>query len=483
MTPETQLISRIVRSASLAEVLEWGITEQDFTTEWCRPAFSILYAFYTHPGSRGAVMGPAAMRAKGFNKFIECDEPGMTTAALCMMTRQERIRREANLSTTRFLSELELDTDVALAKHQNDIRQLVELGTSCQRDVRFCDSMVRVRDQFLDAEQGKANNPISYPWPILNQETLGISCDDFIVFYGRPKSMKSWVLAYLIAHFYHQEIEGVPLRILVYTKEMGPDNIFKRISACMAGVPYQGVRRGSLDPEERLAFMDVFEQSQLPTNNDRLIAIKGSYSAASDGTGTDTVAWFRSKCERYRPNIACIDGAYLMNTAKAYQKDNLRVQSISRDLRAIPLELHIPVIVTFQATRSAAKHNGAELDEIAFTDAISQDVTAAFRVINEKALHNVRGSELNTILLGVAGSREWTLDGLRIVGEPAYDFSQVEAVSTAEMLNAKEADASDGPIKRTPVTKETKVKREMLGAAEKKAVRKQLERNQGARST
>lgn len=461
-------------------MLEWGITERDFLEGWCLTAFNILYDFYRHPGSRGAVMGAAAMHEKGIVQFQACDDLGMTTASLCMMVRQERIKKQAHLSTKQLLDELEIDPDVALAKHQNSIRQLIELGTGCQSDVRFSDSMVRVRDQFLQAESGQVVNPIAYPWPILNQETLGIAKDDFIVLYGRPKSMKSWVLAYMIAHFYQQRIGGEPLRVLVYTKEMGPDNIFKRIAACLAGVPYQGVRRGDLETDERVAFMDVFTQSQLPENCGRLVAVKGSYDTSSDGTGTDTVAWFRSKCEKYRPNIACIDGAYLMNTPKAYQKDNLRVQSISRELRAIPLELGIPVIVTFQATRSASKHNGAELDEIAFSDAISQDVTAAFRVINEKALRNVRGQELNTILLGVAGSREWTLDGLRIVGEPASDFSQVEAVSVADMLSAKEADASDAATKRTPVIKETHVKKAALDAASAKVIRKQLERNNEA---
>ena len=261
MSAETQLISRIVREGNLAEVLEWGITERDFLEGWCLTAFNILYDFYRHPGSRGAVMGAAAMHEKEIVQFQACDDLGMTTASLCMMVRQERIKKQAHLSTKQLLDELEIDPDVALAKHQNSIRQLIELGTGCQSDVRFSDSMVRVRDQFLQAESGQVVNPIAYPWPILNQETLGIAKDDFIVLYGRPKSMKSWVLAYMIAHFYQQRIGGEPLRVLVYTKEMGPDNIFKRIAACLAGVPYQGVRRGDLETDERVAFMDVFTQS------------------------------------------------------------------------------------------------------------------------------------------------------------------------------------------------------------------------------
>jgi len=442
MNIEQQLISRIVRTGNIAEVVEWGITYDDFKSEHTKGAFAHLYQFYTHPASRGAVMGVESFRVY-MPTFVPCDDPSMTTAALCSMVRKNRLAIEATNAAGRLMEGVQIDPEQAIAEHQRAMQTLIELGAQGNRDIRFSDAMPRLWSQYQQAEQGFATNPIVYPWDALNQETLGIANDDFIVFYGRPKSMKSWVLAYLISHLYEQTVYGKKLRILVYTKEMGPDNIFKRIAACMANVPYQALRGGRLTHEEREAFKFVHDQSQQTGNEDRMICLRGSTAASSDGVGTDTVAWFRSKCEKYRPHVACIDGAYLMNTPKAYQKDNMRVQAISRELRMIPLDLGIPLIITFQATRSASKHNAAELDEIAFTDAIGQDATAAFRVINEKTKRNVNGRDVNTLLLGVAGSREWTMDGMRIVGEPATDFSFVETVTLNDMLKAREADAED----------------------------------------
>jgi replicative DNA helicase len=455
MNVEMQLISRIIRTGNISEVLEWGITTDDFKTDFGKGAFAHLYNFYTHPGSRGAVMGVQSFKTH-MPSFTECDDPGMTTAALCMMVRRNRLILEARESAEAMMQEVETnDPDAVIAKHMRQMQTLVELGAQGNRDVRFSEAMPRLLSQYEAAKNGRAMYPIVYPWPALNEETLGIAPDDYIVFYGRPKSMKSWVLAYLIAHLYDQTLAGEKLRILVYTKEMGPDNIFKRISACIAGVDYRELRTGRLSAQDEAAFRDVYEQSQKRDNRDRLICLRGSLSGSPDGTGSDTVAWFRSKVEKYRPNIACIDGAYLLNTPKSYSKDNMRVQAISRELRMVALDMNIPIVITFQATRSAAKHNAAELDEIAFSDAIGQDATAAFRVINEKTKRMVDGREVNTLLLGVAGSREWSLDGIRIVGEPARDFSFVELVSTAEMIKAKQSDSEDRLAKpsRSPSNK------------------------------
>ena len=479
MNAEMQLISRVIRTGNIGEVLEWGITSDDFKTDFGKGAFAHLYSFYTHPGSRGAVMGVQSFRER-MPSFVECDDPGMTTPALCMMVRRTRLMIEARESAEAMMHEVELDEpDVAIAKHLRQMQTLIELGAQGNRDVRFSEAMPRLWSQYEAAKGGHACHPIVYPWPALNNETLGIAPDDYIVFYGRPKSMKSWVLAYLIAHLYDQTLAGEKLRILVYTKEMGPDNIFKRISACIAGIDYQELRSGNLSAADEAAFRDVYAQSQRKDNCDRLICLRGAVGSSADGTGSDTVAWFRSKVEKYKPNIACIDGAYLLNTPKSYQKDNMRVQAISRELRMVSLDMGIPIIITFQATRAAAKHNGAELDEIAFSDAIGQDATAAFRVINEKTKRMVNGREVNTLLLGVAGSREWMLDGIRIVGEPARDFSYVESVTTAEMLKAKESDADDkdGKSKRTPVNtsgNETSVRAQAVSAAHKSVIKQQI---------
>ena len=119
--------------------------------------------------------------------------------------------------------------------------------------------------------------------------------------------------------------------------------------------------------------------------------------------------------------------------------------NISRDIRQMILEMKKPVISTIQANRKAAGHQRAELDEIAFSDAIGQDATLAARVINDK--------NSDTISIVIGGSREFDLGGFKINGVPAVDFSFHSLLTAKEIEKAKEQDTTDdafaAPEKKT----------------------------------
>jgi len=99
------------------------------------------------------------------------------------------------------------------------------------------------------------------------------------------------------------------------------------------------------------------------------------------------------------------------------------------------LDTKVPVIATMQANRKAAGHENANLDEIAFSDAISQDCTMAIRVINEKASP--------TIALVFGGAREINFEGLRIHGIPATNFDFHSTLTRKEIEKAKREDSDD----------------------------------------
>jgi len=159
-----------------------------------------------------------------------------------------------------------------------------------------------------------------------------------------------------------------------------------------------------------------------------------------DAQGHDGVTWLQGKIEQYKPDVCFVDGLYLMNDDRGNKKqaDNQRVMNISRDTRQMVLDTRVPVVATMQANRKAAQNNAAELDEIAYSDAVGQDITQGFRVINEK--HSP------TIGLVAGGSREYRLHGLRINGVPCTDFTFHSVMTEKEIERATRDDAkSDEP--------------------------------------
>jgi len=469
--PEQQLISHVIRKGDLEKAIEWGIEEEDFGTDEGRAMFMHMVSAKRDPRYAGAQFGENVMRLI-YPNFVMVDDASMTIEGYCQMVRKERLTREARSIQRELVTTIDAGSDPldAAMNAQRRLKTLVGLGYGMQADVAFAKSLTRLIARHDTQSDGADLSACKFPWQPFNDITLGIQPDDYIVFYGRPKSMKSWVLAYIIADIYDQG--KVPL---IYTKEMTADNIFMRIASCMAKLPYQELRTGKLTREERIRLAYVKEIADGLMGNKRdMICL----NAKDVPNGGDTVEWLHSKVSKYGPDMVAIDGLYLMSDGRGAknQKDNFRVQNISRAVRQMVLDTSKPVLATMQATRSASSHKNANLDEIAFSDAISQDVTAAIRVINEQ--------ENNTITLAMGGSREYSFSGCRIWGMPATNFSWVEELSDKDINKVKqrdeaqdEADTGIKAAKREPVNGEEEKRAQAKRSREDKKVTEARIRN------
>lgn len=439
---EHQLISRIIRIGCLNEVLAWGINQSDFRISETRALFNHLLSYSQ---ANRSVVGPNAAQQL-YPTFQLCDDPYMQTDALCREVRYNRIQLDATQGITDIQVLLQANPAEAVARLQALSRDLTNLSGSNNTDVQLGDAMQRIYHEYHQKKAGFDFSLCRWPWENPDKEvrparekgepardiqeaTGGLQPSDYIVFYGRPKSMKSWVLAFLIAWIFDKD-----KRAVIYTKEMGADDIYKRIISCIAEVDITGLRMGNLTVEEewRLFYaMKVIDMAKLGGN---LVTLSGQ-----DCTdGSDTVPWLTAKLEKYKPHFCFIDGMYLMSDVRRAKKDHERVMNISRDLRQMTLQTKVGLAVTLQANRKAAGHSQGNLDEIAFSDAIGQDATHIFRVINEK--------NTPTVAVVTAGGREFDLNGWRIYAKPSNgDFRFHSILTDKDIEKAKEGDmSSDG---------------------------------------
>jgi len=429
-TKEMQLISRIIRTGDLNSIIEWGITPEDFLTNEGRAMFNHILGYYSRPGTSGSVIGEQIARQL-YPTFIFCDDMGMTVPALCEEVRKDRLAADINVSSSQVLELTAHDPLAAANMMQAAASSILSVGLKRDTDVAFTTAANSIMRRYEMKKAGIDLSVCSWPFSPLQYATGGIEMEDYVVLYGRPKSMKSWVLAVLIAWAFEKG-----MRALIYTKEMTAENIFMRVMAVLSCIRYQEFRMGQLDPYEEYALYSTQRMIEILQHTQQFICLSGKDAPE----GGDTVPWLRSKVKQYKPNIAFIDGLYLMSDAKRAKKDNVRVMNISRACRDLTLHDHIPLIATLQATRAAAQHGRAELDEIAYSDALSQDCTLAMRVINDK--------EDPTISLVVGGSREFKLDGFRIYGIPATNFSDHSVLTMSDILKAQDNDKGDEPKKK-----------------------------------
>jgi hypothetical protein len=426
---EMQLISRVIHTGELNTVIDWGITAEDFLTNEGRAMFNHLVGYYTSMGSSGSVIGPQAM-AHFYPNFLRCDDYTMTLSALCYEVRKQRLAIECQHRLGQVQQLLNHDPIEALNMLNLATTELNSVGLGKNNDRSLGPAFNAIHSQYQLRKSGVDMSWGRWPWLPLQEATRGLQQDDYICFYGRPKSMKSWVLSYFVAWLFNSG-----RRVLIYTKEMTQDNIFMRVIACIAEIAYQDFRAGSLTPEEEFAFTAVGRYINAMRASEQIIVLSGRDAPK----GGDTVPWLRAKIEKYRPEMFAIDGLYLMSDVYKARKDHERVRNISRDIRQMIFDTGVPGLVTLQANRAAAKNEDANLDEVAFSDSISQDCTTIIRVINEK--------EEPTIQLVVGGSREWALNGIRINAIPAQDFTFRSLLTSKEIQKAKEKDgeAEDNP--------------------------------------
>lgn len=424
---EMQLISRIVRTGQLSHVIDWGINHLDFRTAEARAVWQYIAGYYSTPETRGSILGPNVFRSV-FPMFELVDDQLMTIDALCHEVRKARITAEAKDACIKLTDEIDIDPGLAINVLHGHMQRLLALGVSKDHDVTFTNAMNRITQRYEHIKKNQfAFSKLAWPWDIMNDLTGGIQDEDYIVLFGRPKSMKTWVLNAMLASAFAQEKKAI-----IYTKEMTPDQIFLRIAACIGKFPYQELRTGKLSPEDEYALAQLAAMVAENLNQSNLICLSGRDAPE----GQDTVPWLQSKVEKYKPDAIFIDGMYLLSDVGGNKRtaDWLRVTNISRAIRSMVLGTRVPAICTMQATRGAAKHANGNLDEIAYADAVAQDATLALRVINEK--------QTPTIALVAAGSREFKLHGLRIHGIPATNFDFKEVMTEKDIKRAEEQDVT-----------------------------------------
>lgn len=411
-----------------------------------RGFFTQLIAYHSSPETMGSVWGPQALMLK-FPHFVLCDDPSMTTDALCKEVRQDRIKGQTKQLLKMVEDVVSTDPMRAVSMLQETSAILRNDCTPKKIDVHMADGLNRVWEGYCAAERGEVIAPYSWPWEPLQRATLGVRPTDYIILYGRPKSMKSWVLCFIIAHIIYSDVSK---RILIYSKEMDADEIFERIGCLLACVQYENFTGGTMNPEEKARFAQCTQLISSLRSNMTVVCL----SAQDVKQGQDTVNWLESKIERYAPHAVFIDGLYLMSDAHGAKKLNERVANISKAVRQLALHNRIPIIATVQANRDAAKNEDANTEEVAFSDSLGQDATMLIRVINEWK----KGSNTLALVMGGA-SRRYKLSGFRINGMPAVNFSYYGELSDKEAQSVlkKEGEQEQKqsiPVRR-PITKKS----------------------------
>lgn len=412
---EHSLICKVIELQDFHTVAKLKIDDSFFLSDsQAKEAFRFVRDHYHNEHTYGSVPSWDLLQSRfyGFPWSYSYD----TLPTLCQEIRRNKMRVDLQNTADEIMQLADQDPLAAMAKLRESCA-VMSTAHELTNDRLLSGSIEQLQADYQMLATANGITGIPFPWEILNDDTQGMQDGQFIVIYGRPKSMKTWIALVMAVHAY---MKG--MRVLVWSLEMNEMQMLKRIACILAKVDYEHFKKATMDP----AAIERVWQILYSLRDEELLAnSNGGYTSSlmvtqprGESSGTSAL---QAKITEFKPDLVIVDGMYLMrdDRQKVRSIDWKAVAHISQDLKGTARIFQIPVIGVTQANRGADKDpKKADLAELAYADAIAQDCDLCIRV------HKQKDQQTNDfeIVLSIPGGRETQLEGFVVHGLAASNF-------------------------------------------------------------
>lgn len=412
---ELQVICKIIELQDFHTVIKLKIDETFFLSDsQTKEAFRYIRDHYHNEYTYGTVPSWQLFQQRFYGFPWSYSYDALPT--LCQELRRAKMR--ADLLTV--VDEVQATVDTDPAKAMAAMREAVTAMSTAHEitsDLLLSASYEQLKANYDMVASAKGVTGIPFPWQILNDDTQGMHPGNFVVIYGRPKSMKTWVALVMAVHAYK-----MGQRVLIWSLEMNEIQMLKRIACIYCEVDYDKFKKGQLDPA---TYQKVW-QTLMTIRDEELVGVTGNgHSPALLATqprgDSSGVSALQAKITEFKPDLVIVDGMYLMrdDRQKVRSIDWKSVAHISQDMKQTARIFNIPIIGVTQANRGADKDpKKADLAELAYADALGQDCDLCLRIHKQKD----QSTHEWEIVLSIAGGRETQLDAFVINGMAATNF-------------------------------------------------------------
>jgi replicative DNA helicase len=424
---EHALITQVITNQDFASVIKARINEDFFQAPECKEVFRFLHQTYHSKATNGAVPSTAMvqMHYPSFHFAPAYD----TVPVLCQALKIQKLRMDLVQLSNELSIKAEKDPLAAMAELRSEAIKMSTMADTSE-DISMANAWRTLHDRYKAVQAAKGCLGIPYPWDPLNRATQGMQPGQFIVLYGRPKSMKTWVATWIATHAY----KFARRRVLFYSREMSSMELMQRTACAMNRIDYEKYVNGELQPE--LVDQMFSNMQELEDDEKAAVTMGGQrqpYFIITTDRGSESdvggVAWLQAKIRELQPDVVFVDGMYLMKDDRTNSRssDWRQIAHISQDLKLTARQFDVPVVGITQANRNAEKTNGDDLTELAFSDSLGQDADAVFRI--KKVLNREGKMELQVTAPGL---REGKFDGMKIHGQPASNFDFISMLTDAD---------------------------------------------------
>lgn len=376
---EYQLLGRILECGSLRDVLKAGLDDEHFLDAESRRMFSYLREHWYNQQTNGTL--PPLDRVLRRWPSFRTDylyESTKDTKALANELKLKYL--EANVYSAMELAQeqMEIDPREALSR----LKETIDKLSAKDRGTGF----VGVNDLKSMAEthyNGAINGTIfgiPWPWQCLTSDTLGKRPGDFIVFYGRMKSLKTWILLYCAVYDFVVNRK----RVLIWSREMSRDKLGLRVASLLAQVDYQLFKKGLLPPNmKERAFSSLTHIANTTTEG---VVEDSRYADIRLLAGADApraLEGLDSQVDDFDPDVIYLDSFYHLDSpsSRGISVRWQRVANLAEDTKQYAEEKRLPVVAVHQANRDGEKAYGNTLTDMADADVIAREADLTIRIM------------------------------------------------------------------------------------------------------
>lgn len=222
---------------------------------------------------------------------------------------------------------------------------------------------------FKDNPDGLRGWPTGFP--TIDRATLGLQPGQLIVLGGQAKGGKTTVLAsiarYAHRYAYEHGTECVPL---IYTIEMGIDEIAELLDSQYAGVNSQKLRAGQLNQAEWMRVERAVRDLEV---------MGASFHIEKGIAQMTTLGEIASRLEHHKPDLLLVDGIYLMKDEVSGEVGTPRaITSITQGFKALADTWQIPTVITSQILPSKVdRKTGAGAASFGWSSSFAMDASVA----------------------------------------------------------------------------------------------------------
>lgn len=243
----------------------------------------------------------------------------------------------------------------------------------------------------------------------LDYKTAGMQPSDLILIAARPSMGKTAFVLNIAQHVAFRDNKCVA----IFSLEMSKEQLVNRLLALESKVNSQSIRTGNMKDDE---WERLIEGADVIGRSGLLI----------DDTPGISIGELRSKCRKFKLEydlqMIIIDYLQLMTgSGKGNESRQQEISEISRSLKALARELHVPVIALSQLSRAVEQRpdHRPMLSDLRESGAIEQDADVVMFIYRDEYYNN--DTELRNVAeIIIAKQRNGAIGTIKLAWLPEY---------------------------------------------------------------